>query len=345
MSAFALTSWSPARAQGYRLDDGTPEWGSGQVGTVTLEAGIMQCFQVPGGGMDVIRDISVVLERYYTPSQYGSLEGQPIQIAVWDDPNGDRNPSDAVLLGSYAGHVAAHTRTDHFITYSFPQPIPVSGRFFVGVSVPAVGSHSAIGAVDTSQGYRWDSWTFSNSFGPVNLAQLHLNSSPPHNAFLLGRFLLRANEGDYGAPLGSSFCDPAAVSSSGLRAELTACGIEDQQVGAYRLRLVTLGLPVDTLGFYLASQTQVPVTTVPNSQARLCLGGTVLRIGPSIGAVSWSKSIVWEVDLANIDGYGAGIPGLDVVAAGQTWGFQLWFRDRNPNPTSNMSNGVSVTFQ
>jgi hypothetical protein len=37
--------------------------------------------------------------------------------------------------------------------------------------------------------------------------------------------------------------------------------------------------------------------------------------------------------------------GLVIVAAGQTWHFQCWYRDANPNVTSNFSNGLSITFQ
>jgi hypothetical protein len=33
------------------------------------------------------------------------------------------------------------------------------------------------------------------------------------------------------------------------------------------------------------------------------------------------------------------------VQPGETWRFQLWFRDVNPNVTSNFTNAVAVTFQ
>ena len=34
-----------------------------------------------------------------------------------------------------------------------------------------------------------------------------------------------------------------------------------------------------------------------------------------------------------------------VVMAGETWNFQCWHRDVNPQPTSNFTNGISITYQ
>ncbi len=32
------------------------------------------------------------------------------------------------------------------------------------------------------------------------------------------------------------------------------------------------------------------------------------------------------------------------VQPGETWYFQVWYSDQNPNPTSNMTNAVAMTF-
>ena len=37
--------------------------------------------------------------------------------------------------------------------------------------------------------------------------------------------------------------------------------------------------------------------------------------------------------------------GFVAVQAGETWYFAAWFRDTNPNPTSNFTDGVCITFQ
>ena len=33
------------------------------------------------------------------------------------------------------------------------------------------------------------------------------------------------------------------------------------------------------------------------------------------------------------------------VQAGETWNFQAWFRDANPDSTSNFTDGVAGTFE
>jgi len=33
------------------------------------------------------------------------------------------------------------------------------------------------------------------------------------------------------------------------------------------------------------------------------------------------------------------------INPGETWHFVAWFRDKNPNPTSNFTGGVLVLFQ
>ena len=33
------------------------------------------------------------------------------------------------------------------------------------------------------------------------------------------------------------------------------------------------------------------------------------------------------------------------IMVGETWNFQCWYRDLNPQATSNFSDGLSITFQ
>jgi hypothetical protein len=36
--------------------------------------------------------------------------------------------------------------------------------------------------------------------------------------------------------------------------------------------------------------------------------------------------------------------GTHGVMPGETWNFQCWYRDANPGPTSNFTDGISITF-
>ena len=38
-------------------------------------------------------------------------------------------------------------------------------------------------------------------------------------------------------------------------------------------------------------------------------------------------------------------PTRNLIQPGNTWNFQLWFRDQNPGTTSNTTDGVSILFQ
>ena len=33
------------------------------------------------------------------------------------------------------------------------------------------------------------------------------------------------------------------------------------------------------------------------------------------------------------------------IGAGETWYFQGWYRDNNPTPVSNFSDGIEITYQ
>ena len=58
-----------------------------------------------------------------------------------------------------------------------------------------------------------------------------------------------------------------------------------------------------------------------------------------------SRMMIHDVDLMNVDGVGAGVPGVDAVLAGETWYFQGWHRDLDPTPTSNFTSVLEVAFQ
>ena len=56
----------------------------------------------------------------------------------------------------------------------------------------------------------------------------------------------------------------------------------------------------------------------------------VLNSGPD-------GSFAYDCGTTNVRGWGS-------AQAGETWNFQAWSRDLNPNPTSNLTDAVSVAF-
>ena len=138
-------------------------------------------------------------------------------------------------------------------------------------------------------------------------------------------------------PIGQSYCGPANLNSTGQPAVISAFG--DLDVTKNLCELTGSLLPQNQFGYFLASETQ-GFFLPPGSQGNLCLGGTIGRFISQVGNSGPSGVLQIDVDLANI-------PLFPPVAAapGDTWNFQLWFRDNNPGPTSNFTDAVSVTFQ
>ena len=153
--------------------------------------------------------------------------------------------------------------------------------------------------------------------------------------------------------LGSTnFCDPAAVNSSGNSAVLTSMPIA---TGA-GYRLLVSGGPTsnNSLGYFIMSGSIAG--PIPLGDGNLCLGGTVGRYSPNSGANLNSLGIFNSLGVftnpsgTSATGFGFDIPtelppligGL--IAPGSTWHFQLWFRDSGLGPTTNLSNGLSLTF-
>ncbi|MEL6714735.1 MAG: hypothetical protein AAFP86_13215, partial [Planctomycetota bacterium] len=271
-------------AQTYALDDGIANVGGGtNLMGAPGEVGFLQAFSVPGGGTDVIESVSVVFAPYSIGAGgVSSLNGAPVRVAVWEDPNDDGLLSDAVLVASEAGHVASNVGSGLFETFALSAPATVSGGFFIGATIEVgVGVLATPGALDDSAGFQFDSWYFGNAGGAIDLVSLNSNTRPPSNLFLPGRYLLRANDGDYGATIGAVAC-VSAPNSTGQSGELRATGYDDAAAGPLRVALAANRLPSGQPGFFVASkQTATPVTP-PGSSGQLCLGGSILRILPSL---------------------------------------------------------------
>ncbi|MCP3914702.1 MAG: hypothetical protein GY711_03980 [bacterium] len=134
------------------------------------------------------------------------------------------------------------------------------------------------------------------------------------------------------------YCD-SNLNSSGMAAVLGGTG--SPTASANDLHLTASSLPAFQFGYFLASSSQ-GLLTPPGSQGNLCLGlgndlgryiHNVLNSGPS-GEFSM------QVDLTSVPT----ATGHVSLMAGDNWNFQAWFRDNNPGPTSNFTNGVAVAF-
>ncbi len=139
--------------------------------------------------------------------------------------------------------------------------------------------------------------------------------------------------------LGTAYCQPAVANSTGLPAKVTATG--SHAVVDNSVELLASDVPVGQFGFFLASMSQGFQAGVGGSQGNLCLAGDIGRFNMPVLNSGAAGEMVQAVNLLAVPQP----QGLVAVTAGQTWNFQLWFRDLNPGPTSNLSDALSVSFQ
>ncbi len=145
----------------------------------------------------------------------------------------------------------------------------------------------------------------------------------------------------YGNLDATRYCSPATPNSTGQPSTLTVVG--SSRIGLNNLSLAASQLRPFSYGMFLTSPNQGLVMNPSGSQGNLCLGGSIGRYaGPGQVQNSGVAGIIeFSVDLTAMP-----TPtGQVAVQPGETWNFQAWYRDANPGPTSNFTDGMSVTFQ
>ena len=154
-------------------------------------------------------------------------------------------------------------------------------------------------------------------------------------------------DGLVGGP--SLFCDPANNTSSGQPVTLENSSFS----GPGRYHLEADGGPLAQFGYFLVSAGELP-NPVTVSQGLLCLSAP---LGRYTGVTSATLNSLGRFDAAGVlqnltgtssVGSGYDIPAVlpdppaGVITSGDTWLYQLWFRD--VGGVSNFSNGIAVTF-
>jgi len=173
---------------------------------------------------------------------------------------------------------------------------------------------------DTSDPRQFLSWT--NTAAQPFDAKLHVFSPLGAGAFCDNYGL------ELGFTLGVPFC-PVKRNSTGEGARLSASGSTMPGVGV--LQLEAAPLPPNKGGLVIMSRSERPAT--PFAAGYLCLGAPIVRLpftntgsGTLVTALNWTGA-------------------SSVIAAGDTWSFQTWFRDAQPSaPGANLSEGLRLSF-
>jgi len=148
---------------------------------------------------------------------------------------------------------------------------------------------------------------------------------------------LRIDQGQPGSgSVGTNYCGPANLNSSGLGAVIGGSGSE--VVAANDVTLLAEQLPANQFSYFINSM-NTGFTFPPGSQGILCLGSGIGRWNSNV-LNTGSGSLSMPIDLTSVPTPGGPV----AVQPGETWHFQLWFRDMNPTATSNFTDGLMVTF-
>lgn len=180
----------------YMIDDGTAEDAVGfGDGSQNFESLWFNQFDVIPGA----ETISSVEIAWGSPASADAINGTPVTIAVWSDPNGDGNPSDALLLGQVAGTIQ-DAGTNTLVTYTFPTPVALPAgatSFFVGDMTPSnSGPQHFYQGIDQDSVFHRQSWVAAMSSGaPVDINMIGNNDflGLIDDFGLPGNWLIRAN--------------------------------------------------------------------------------------------------------------------------------------------------------
>ena len=140
--------------------------------------------------------------------------------------------------------------------------------------------------------------------------------------------------------IGTNYCT-ANANSTGAAASMAASG--STVLASNDLVLEANGLPNNSFGFFLASQTQGFVANPGGSQGNLCLGGAIGRyVGPGqIQNAGTTGMIAIAMDNTQVPQP----TGFVTVGSGDSWNFQAWYRDAvGGSATSNFTDGIEITF-
>jgi len=293
-----------------------------------------------------------VSAAYGTPNAPGSgLDGLPVTLAIWDDPNDDGNPNDLVLLAT-VGSTIASADTDTLVPGSFASPVVVQGVYFVGVAM----THQPMqfpAALDQDQTSMGRSWVAAGPAGSVNLANLSAAQIPPvdvDNIGFPGVWLVRA---DCSVTSVATFCEGSVAlcpcgnggaAGNGCANSLFAGGAHLAASGTPNLSadsfvLLGTGMP-NSSALYFQGTTQVGGGTgAAFGDGLRCAGGSIVRLGT-------------KLNVANQSSYpAAGDPSISVrgavPAAGAGRTYQVWYRNAAAfcqPATFNLTNGLQVTW-
>ncbi|MBL8861181.1 MAG: hypothetical protein JNK02_04135 [Planctomycetes bacterium] len=329
----AASSANALATNQYALDDGSPN--SGLSYGIAGDFCWFQSFTTVGA-TDGITSVQVMWQPGQIPA------GTAVRLCVWEDPNDDHNPADAILVRSVAATVPSLTLPLTYTTYALGSPAIVQGGFFIGAVLTTDGSLGTIALLDYDSGLSGRAWFATDApgfFDPALLSSSFYNHIETLGAGIHGVYLLRA-QGSGDVPL--TYCT-AKVNSLGCTPQIGAVGAPSASSGS---------------GFLITA------TSVRNLQSGILFYGTNGRSNaPFLGGTLCVQSPLRRTGIQNAGG-SVGSPnctgvyhfdfnawvasGVDpLLVAGTTVNCQFYSRDPGFAPPNNigLSDALEFTLQ
>lgn len=295
-------------------------------GAVYFDLTLTQNVTITGLNMNTSAAVGapVGLTMYTAPT---TSVGNEANMAAWTQVGVDDGNSLAVGAGSPTP-----------ITFAAPVVL-TAGSYGIAL----IGSNALTGVM---QAHAYTNGTGTNQMAVSPDGVLAMTLGTASNApFLAPTFTPRVWNGQLcysmGGGLGTNYCGPAVVNSSGNSGTMGATGTGT--VANNNLVLQASGLSLNAFGFFLTSRTAGLVMNPGGSQGHLCLGNP---IGRYVGAGQIQNSgATGMISLAVNLTQTPQPTGLVSVVPGETWRFQAWFRDAiGGTATSNFTDGYAIVF-
>lgn len=357
---------SPGGPGAFRIEVDGADWkydGGVAHGSYGFAPGGATCwFQKFGthGETTVLSTISAVYGQSTIPG-LAPPNGTPSIVAVWEDPDDDWNPDDAVLVRTQASAVD-NVDTDVFNTTNLVPPVVVHGSFFVGVVV-AHGPNQYPIPIDMSYPATARSWWAGNATADFDLANLQANTMTPQDIGAsmspIAAFLLRVGAapatGSYdfchsgvanfscsanGAGCANGFYGHGCANSANPSGA-TLAAIGSTNVLSDSARLLASSLPPFAPALFFQG-TSPGAIAVPFGDGMRCVAGQVIRLGTRAANAQGNVSY----------GYGVGgdlpVHERGLVGAPGWRSYQVWYRNAASfcsNATFNLTNGLALEWR
>jgi hypothetical protein len=250
--------------------------------------------------------------------------GTPVTLCVWEDPNDDGDPTDAVLVATAVDQLK-QSSTGVIVDYDVP-PAQVVGTFFVGVVLTVDPTHIAA-PIDFNTFLVDRAWVAASiPPGSFNTANLAANALPPTTLSSLGAdapWVLRAE----GVTAPTAYCT-AKSNSLGCVPAIGFSGQPDPNSNT-GFRVFASDVRSQRPGILLYSTAGRDAQ--PFQGGTLCLAAPlrrspVINSGGNAGGIDCSG--VWSIDMNGFaHGTFGGSPAPELLTVGTVVDMQWWGRD------------------